>query len=258
MSMMRSSNNGSSATASTSREHVVQQGECINSIAAQYGLFWETIWNDSANSELRRERKNPDLLLPGDRLVIPEIRVKRESGATEKRHRFRRKGVPIELVIRVLKDRTNLGAVRNSAENNADDRYDDAPEQIEQPPPREPEANQPYELRIDDRTFEGSTDGDGILKEKIPPDARRGRLVLRPGMEDERVLDLLLGYMDPVSEPSGAAKRLANLGYRCTPAPEMNDDIAAAIKAFQEDYGIEPTGRLDQQTRDKLQSVHGS
>lgn len=239
-------------------DHVVRQGECISSIADRYGLFWETIWNDAGNAELKETRKNPDLLLPGDRLVIPDKRRKEESGATEQRHRFRRLGVPIDLVIRILKDRSEWGAYGHDPDDNDDDSYNDAPAPIESRGDPEPEANEPYSLEIDGRTLEGSTDGDGILRERISPAARSGRLVLRRGQTDERVIDLLLGQMDPVSEPIGAAKRLCNLGYRCRLDRTVTESIAAALKAFQADQGLDETGRLDGATQDILVSAHGS
>lgn len=238
--------------------HIVRQGECISSIADRYGFFWETIWNDAGNAELKEKRKNPDLLLPGDRLVIPEKRRKEESGATEERHRFRRIGVPIELVVRILKDRSEWGAYGHDPDDNDDDSYNDAPAPVESRGDPEPEANEPYSLEVEGETLEGTTDGDGVLRERIQPKARRGRLVLRRGKQDERVIDLLLGQMDPVSEPIGAAKRLCNLGYRCRLETKLSESIAAALKAFQADHGLDETGRLEKDTQDKLISVHGS
>ena len=40
------------------KQHKVKQGECLSSIAERYGLFPETIANDSDNSELKNERKD--------------------------------------------------------------------------------------------------------------------------------------------------------------------------------------------------------
>ena len=71
-------------------EHTVRRGECINSIAARYGFFWETVWNHGPNSDLKNERENADHLYPGDVLKIPALREKKESRATEAKHRFRR------------------------------------------------------------------------------------------------------------------------------------------------------------------------
>ena len=239
-------------------EHTVRRGECINSIAARYGFFWETVWNHGPNSDLKRERENPDHLLPGDVVVIPALREKHESRATEQKHRFRRKGVPIELVLRILKDPAEHRVIALDPDDNDPGNYDDQPKVIEEEPDPEPEANEAYELVVDRKSFTGSTDADGVLKARIPPTARRGRLTLRKGVDDERVLNLNLGDMDPVDEPIGAAKRLMNLGYRCRPDTELTSGLRAAIRAFQTDQELDETGDLDDKTRDALVQAHGS
>jgi peptidoglycan hydrolase-like protein with peptidoglycan-binding domain len=38
----------------------------------------------------------------------------------------------------------------------------------------------------------------------------------------------------------------------------MNSATRAALRYFQQQNGLEPTGEPDQQTRDKLKQVHGS
>src|SRR5258705_4409473 len=93
-------------------QHVVSQGECLNSIAANYGFVWKTIWNHPDNADLKAERKNPNVLYPDDVLVIPDKTIKEESAATEQTHRFKRKGVPALLKIRLLNNgqpRKNYG-----------------------------------------------------------------------------------------------------------------------------------------------------
>jgi N-acetylmuramoyl-L-alanine amidase len=71
-----------------------RQGDSIPSLAHENGHFWETVWNDGANAELRQKRPRPNQLAPGDEVAIPDLRPKKKSGATEQKHRFVRRGVP--------------------------------------------------------------------------------------------------------------------------------------------------------------------
>jgi hypothetical protein len=208
-------------------EHVVREGECLGSIAAAHGLHPDTIWNDAANAELKRERKDSSVLLPGDRLHVPERRPRQESGGTEQRHRFRRKGLPVRLIL----------TIRQAGQ---------------------PRADTPYELTVGGRTREGTTDGDGKLDEPVPAGARNARLVVDPGGEGEQVFELDLGGLDPVTEAAGIQKRLDNLGFPCEPTGKLDEQTAAAVMAFQKEHELEATGTADAKTRDKLVQEHGS
>jgi hypothetical protein len=42
--------------------HTVQNGECLSSIAFQYGFFVSTIWDDPDNAQLRGQRKDHNIL----------------------------------------------------------------------------------------------------------------------------------------------------------------------------------------------------
>ena len=53
-------------------QHVVRQGECIESIAHDHGLFWPTVWNHPKNRELRQRCAAPNVLAPGDTVAVPE------------------------------------------------------------------------------------------------------------------------------------------------------------------------------------------
>ena len=76
------------------KKYIVKQSDCISSIAFKYGFFPDTIWNDSKNSKLKQDRKDPNVLLPGDEVYIRDKEEKEESCASEERHSFRKKGVP--------------------------------------------------------------------------------------------------------------------------------------------------------------------
>lgn len=66
-------------------EYAVKQGDCMESIAQKFGLFWEKIWNHPKNVKLNEQRKDPNVLYPGDVVFVPEKEDKEESGATEQR-----------------------------------------------------------------------------------------------------------------------------------------------------------------------------
>ena len=53
------------------RPYVVRQGEHLAGIAARYGFDPQPVWEHEANSELREQRRDPQILAPGDLLYIP-------------------------------------------------------------------------------------------------------------------------------------------------------------------------------------------
>jgi N-acetylmuramoyl-L-alanine amidase len=205
-------------------DYQVGQGECVESIAFERGFFWKTIWDDPENSELKQAREDANVLLPGDRLHIPEKQLKEEPGDTEKKHSFRRKGLPS--VLRLV--------LREGGE---------------------PQANTPYVLLIDSKEYRGTTDGQGKLKHSLPPNA--GSAKLRVG-DDTREFTLLLRSIDPVESIAGLQSRLRNLGYflgdeRGTLGPLT----CHAIQSFQENHDLEATGELNEATQRKLKQIHG-
>lgn len=209
-------------------EHVVQAGECTSSIAKETGHFWETIWDDPANSQLREVRQNPNVLLEDDRVTVPPIEPKYEAGHTEERHRFVRRGEPSLLRLRVL-------------END------------------KPRSNEPYTLDIDGQTtLTGITDADGNIVIGIPGDAQQGKLVVGEG-DKQLSYSLQLGQTDPVSTLRGVQQRLKNLGFDCGSESGVADSqTESALRAFQEKQGLSVTGQADAATRERLESVHGS
>jgi hypothetical protein len=202
---------------------IVSSGECIASIAFENGFFWETLWKLPENAELKKARKDPFVLIPGDRVHVPELRRKDADGATEKRHRFRRRGVPSRLRIRLLEE-------------------------------DEPIANKAYVLEIDDVARNGATDADGWVDESMSPGARRAVLRLEGGATYE----FDLGGLDPVSTVTGVQARLKNLGFDCGKVDGIvGPRTKGAIRAFQARFALAENGDSDQATRAKLVEVHG-
>jgi N-acetylmuramoyl-L-alanine amidase len=205
----------------------VRQGDCTESIAFENGLFWETIWNDGRNAELKNERQSPNELLPGDRIFVPDKRKGEVSCATEQKHRFRRKGVPSKLKLVVQVD-------------------------------GEPIAKTPYVIQVDGKTSDGTTDDKGRIELPIVPNARRAKLRVGEG-EDAIEYQLQLGHVDPIESLSGVQERLTNLGFACHGAGGILDEpTVAALEAFQAREGLEVTGEPDDTTREALVRLHGS
>jgi Putative peptidoglycan binding domain len=206
-------------------EHVVRQGECVASIAADYGAPAKKVWNAPENDELREKRDSPNVLLPGDRVFINDQDRKDEACATEQRHRFRKHGQPVYLRLQFL----DMGEAR---------------------------AGEKYTLKIDGRLIEGTTDGEGKIEVVIP--ARAEEAVLRLG-EKARGEDyvLRLGELDPVTEPSGVQARLSHLGYRCGEPGKMDELTRRAVREFQYDRVLK-MGEVNDETREELVKAHGS
>lgn len=210
-------------------KHVVQQGECLSSIAHRFGFYnWRTIYDDPANARLRELRPDPNVLLPGDVVIIPNMRSRRVRCTTGQQHRFH---VARELTLfRVL---VEVG---------------------------EPHR---YELVVEGETFAGTTDGKSPIEHPIPAAAQSGELHLwpvasanasRPG---EVVWRLDLGHIDPHREVSGLQGRLRNLGfYTGGITGDVGPDTVEAVKAFQRAMDLESSGEVDDALCDLVARRH--
>jgi uncharacterized Zn-binding protein involved in type VI secretion len=207
--------------------HRVIQGECIASIARDHGHFWQTLWDDPANQELRARRKNPNILLPGDRVFVPDKRSKAESGNADARHKFRRKGEPSILRLRIL-DRADA-----------------------------PVAHKPFTLQVDNDVHQGTTDPQGRIEVLIAGNARRAQLVVGEGPSTRRY-DITLGCVDPIDTVSGVQHRLNNLGFVCAVDGVFGPRTRKALHAFQKQQHLPETGEADDQTLRKMFEMHGS
>lgn len=244
------------------KEHRVRQGECISSIAEKYGFFQETIWNDPANAKLKNERENSNILRPGDIVMILDKRQKEASCATEQKHRFRKKGVPIKLRLRIMEEPDDERAEEEEAASQRSsqgrDNISEDPEVSQRAVEDIPRADVPYILMIDGNLTDGTSDSDGYIEVNIPPNAKKGKLILNPGATEEEI-PLELGYLDPISEVIGVKQRLANLSFECGDrSNEETDGLTQAIAVFQQKNGMEVTGELTDEIRQKLSELHGS
>lgn len=242
-------------------DYEVNAGECVSSIAFEHGFYWRTLWDHSSNAALKARRKDPNVLLAGDVVHIPDLTLQEESGATEARHRFQLKGVPAKLRIRLLEPCEPEAKQEPEGQFHHDGRgtTSEDPVRPQETTKERPRANVPYHLFIDGQPTQGKTDGDGYLTLAIPPNAREGRLVLDPGTGKQSELRLGLGHLDPITEVAGVKQRLANLAFDCGDRTnEPSEALADAIARFQAQNGLPVNGELSDQLRDALKKAHGS
>jgi hypothetical protein len=116
----------------------------------------------------------------------------------------------------------------------------------------EPLAEQPFSLEVSDRTIEGTTDADGLLRALVPTETTRATVTVG----DAAPLALEIG-LDPHTEVSGVQARLRNLGFPCPVDGELGETTRAALRRFQERASLEVTGEPDQATQDRLREEHG-
>ncbi|MEP7381522.1 MAG: peptidoglycan-binding domain-containing protein [Gemmatimonadota bacterium] len=211
--------------------HTVAQGECMSSIAALYGFAdYQLIYGDGANAGLRGLRPNPNVLYPGDRVFVPELKPSQHDCAVDAKHRFVLKRSRARLRL-VLKDRDG------------------------------PMAQRPYTLTVPGQApIDGVTDGGGLLDQPVPDGAQSAELRLQRGSDPKSgvlVWALQLGALDPHDKVSGAQARLNNLGFFCGTADGvLGPRTAQALRSFQQQSGLPQTGHIDAATSDRLLGLH--
>ena len=209
--------------------HFVQQGESLATIADRYAFDRSTILDYPDNAELKKKRVDPNVLFPGDKVVIPDRELKRVEVATGKRHSFKVRLRKLELRV-VLLDATG-----------------------------DPIAGEAYVLEAGGERVQGATTGKGEVKELVKSDAREATLTIQG-----RTLLLACSCIDPLADApdegaSGARERLRNLGYAVGETSDLaHGSLRTALALFQHDTKLEVTGKLDDATRSKLANSHGS
>jgi hypothetical protein len=200
----------------------VATGDCISTIAASNGFYWETIWNHPQNADLKNKRKDPGILFPGDVVFVPDVREKKESRSSDKNYKFVKKNNVVTLRLRLMKEFKARSGVK-------------------------------YSLHVGKLQFSGSTDGNGCLEHKIPVFATQAELKTA---EDAYII--AIGSLAPFDENLGAQQRLQNLGYLGEDTEgQITDATTAAIKKFQKDHKLTEDGNLTDAIRNKLKEVHG-
>lgn len=216
-------------TGGTPAPYVVRQGDYVQKLAFAHGFDEDKVWNDPKNAALKDQRKDPNLLLPGDVIHFP---------------RAKREGQPI------AKGTTNTYKAKVPT-TKVHFTFEDA---------KGPLAGEAYVIEGLGAPVEGTADGTGKVEIEAPVHVREVRITFtKRGL----IFPVSIGDMDPIDELSGVRQRLQHLGY-LQPAPDGFSEEAAAhrdqeaITAFQRTKGLPPTGLLDDATRSALDEAHGT
>ncbi|MGG7567837.1 peptidoglycan-binding domain-containing protein [Rhodovulum sp. DZ06] len=199
-------------------------GECLPAIAELHGHFPKTVWAHPDNAGLRAARRYGEVLRPGDVVVIPDIAPAERAAGTGLRHRFRLRGIPELFRLRLL---DALGR---------------------------PRAGLDFALLVGGVRHEGVTDAHGRLEVPVPPDVQRGELEVTERGAVERYA-LTFSRLRPQDGTDGLLQRMVNLGL-LAPGERDPQACAAALRAFQQKRGLEPTGRPDAATLETMEQVY--
>ena len=208
-------------------EYIVQPGDCLSSIADKHGFAdWHTIYDHAANAEFRKQRPDPNLIYPGDKVSIPDAQPETFSVQTGQTSTF---------VVARPQTRLRLALEVDEATS--------------------------YELVVAGERFSGSVSDATPFEHPIPCDATEAELTIWPASDEdggsEHTWTLRIGHLHPIEKDSGVCGRLMNLGYY--DADWSKPDQAAmsvGLRRFQVDEGLEPTGQLDDETRGALKKRH--
>ncbi len=211
--------------------HTVEQGEYLALIARNNGFANSAIiWNHENNADLKALRENPNILLPGDQVFIPDKQTKQADLQGGRSTKFQ---VQVDKLLLRLKLAEQFG---------------------------EPLANAKCVVRVDGNSKEKTTDGDAVIEVQVAATAQDISLIVKEkgspleGLE----IPIKIGHLDPVDVPTGQAARLNNLGYFAGPNDTIDEKLlASAVEEFQCDHGLAVDGKCGPLTQAKLKKIHG-
>ena len=213
------------------KTHEVKRGECLLSICADYGFTdWKPIFDHPENKELKAKRPDPNLLLPGDRIYIPDPRPKTVTLATGERHEVVVKRPTVWLKLKVL---DHVEGEREPAD---------------------------YQLTVEGlpKPLTGTLGADGVLEVEVPAVAQTARLLIqKDGAVLER-FELAIGALAPPDSVQGVQERLTRLGFPCGEVDgELGPRTERAIRLFRTRFGIEEEDLPGGATVNKLKELAG-
>ena len=162
--------------------YVIKQGDHLGLLAHKFGFDADTVWNDPANDALRKVRPNPNILLAGDQLYIPD-QVDRQ---------------PLTLVTGQMNSFVSpdppMVTITHQFIGSDPSAY----------------ATKAYSIQELGQLTGLETNEDGMVKFEAPVTLDTATVVFTDTGESWA---LAIGNLDPIDTPIGVFERLQNLGH---------------------------------------------
>jgi hypothetical protein len=213
--------------------HEVVQGECLTQIAYEHGFADpDKIKGHPNNAALfdKKTRPSGNILLPGDKLFIPDPDLKEAPAPTETCTTFVAQRPKRKLVL-VLQDERG-----------------------------EPRKKVKYTLIVPTLGVikKETTGDDGKIEADLPLHVTQAKLIA-----GKNTYWLQIGHLDPLRELSaapvvtGVQARLKNLGYAIGKIDGVHGPrTSAAIRAYQKAHDLEPTGKITDDLVERLEGEY--
>ncbi|HEY8211709.1 MAG TPA: hypothetical protein VIG99_29705 [Myxococcaceae bacterium] len=224
------------------KEHVIQDGECILSVADTAKVSkYHTIWDDPLNAELKKTRPNPNALVVGDKVQIPDPKEKTvgaPTGATKTVTVKKKEPPSLHIVLvgaedKPLKDKAwamtepvvakgttgadgliKVAALDVGAKKGALTIVIHPPPKPPGPPPKKEKPKPSYPPAVDPDEYKDAKVPD------LPKDLETLELTLK------------IGSLPSHNHESGVKARLYNLGFLQAADPKP-DVLLDAVKRYQ-------------------------
>ncbi|MEO7093854.1 MAG: hypothetical protein ABI175_11430 [Polyangiales bacterium] len=231
-------------------QHEVKAGEHMVRICAENKQRdYRPIWDHADNKPLTKDRKNPNLLLPGDIVVLPDAKAKTVTAKTEKHHVFIVKG-KLELDFRIVLIDENDKPIADKEVDflkKGETATSDGDGKVEK-------IDLPFKFELGTLEFEYRTI-DLSTRGTQPPELWQGEEIVEPRFV------VAIGHLDPLETVSGVQGRLNNLGYYAGEIGYAEEDeiaVKCAVEEFEVEHGLKPKGDPeDDGLRTKLKEVYG-
>ena len=226
----------------------VKEGDCIVSLAAAAGIRdYHLVLDHGPNATLKDDRPNPNMLVIGDTVELPDTKTKVEKRAVDKTWKFEVKRRPPPKLLIILLDRENkplksvkwtlVGSQTVEGKTKKDGKVE-----LKEIPPTETAATLTVLLgKADDDDEDSESDDD---KAEYPPQIVASHfkdVSAEPPDRSKVEWQLSIGGLPSPTHKSGVQARLHNLGFGCKVGAD-DSTTKRAVKAYQQVHLSEANG----------------